>query len=170
MRKLKDCPEDCKNNKTDKKKCKECKSELIKKKKIYHKIIKKYNKKLKKDIKEFRPYDWGFIASTIIDMLKYMYEYYDNGYNVYQVDESRLEIVKSLGEVLNLFNEADKVNDGVNFKDIATKEGVTLEQYLNEGFNREAFVNDYTVKWEQFDEYYKKAFTKIGEDIQMWWD
>lgn len=69
-----------------------------------------------------------------------------------------------------------KSNDVFDYLDTLFRTSVRCdicdEEFENDGHNicpkcREAIVNDYTAKWEQFDEYYKKAFTKIGEDIQM---
>lgn len=67
----------------------------------------RHKKKLVELAKEYREYDWCFFHENVETMLRFMYEYFESGNNVWQVDESRMEIVESLRGVLELMRDEE---------------------------------------------------------------
>ena len=107
-------------------------------------------------------------------MLAWMEAYYDLGYNVFQAEDSRIEIQRSLEEVCDLLDEAAEDSD-----DFPNDYSGTLEEWiekLNNNDNQRANEDaaEYRVRIEAQEkkrtELYKKAFAKIAEDFRTWWD
>lgn len=166
------CPPNC--DKSDKEVCKACKGYSKAVKKSYYRMMRHYRKALIKKARKFQPYDYGFFMEGLCTMLSWMEAYYDLGYNVFQAEDSRIEIQRSLEEVCDLLDAA--AEDDNNFSDGCVE---TLESWiekLNNDDNQRANEDaaEYRARIEAQEkkrtELYKKAFAKIAEDFRMWWD
>lgn len=166
------CPPNC--DKSDKEVCKACKGYSKAVKKSYYRMMRHYRKALIKKARKFQPYDYGFFMEGLCTMLSWMEAYYDLGYNVFQAEDSRIEIQRSLEEVCDLLDAAAEDDD--NFSDGCVE---TLESWiekLNNSDNQRANEDaaEYRARIEAQEkkrtELYKKAFAKIAEDFRMWWD
>ena len=167
------CPPNC--DKSDKEVCKACKGYSKAVKKSYYRMMRHYRKALIKKARKFQPYDYGFFMEGLCTMLSWMEAYYDLGYNVFQAEDSRIEIQRSLEEVCDLLDAAAE-DDDVDSYDGCVE---TLESWiekLNNSDNQRANEDaaEYRARIEAQEkkrtELYKKAFAKIAEDFRMWWD
>lgn len=84
-----------------------------KEKQAYRKMQKKHTKVLIKLAKEDRDFDWSYLHELVITKIKHMYEYYSNGNNVVQTDETRIPICVQLNHVLQLQDEIDHLYDDI---------------------------------------------------------
>lgn len=79
--------------------------------KSYHnfkKLDNRYRRKLKRIIKnECRLYDYNGYGELVYAMMQNQYEYFIKGDNVWQADETRLEVASELAEAMTLFCEAE---------------------------------------------------------------
>lgn len=107
----------------------------------YRKMHRRHSKELIKLAKETSEYDWCWLHEMVIMQIKHMHEYYSAGDNVWQMDESRLEIVEQLKYVLDLNDEIDRLED------IWTLESI-----------------------DKINELYEELYGSIGKNIQRWWD
>lgn len=108
----------------------------------YRKMHSRHHKELVKLAKETAEYDWCWLHEMVVMQVKHMHEYYSAGDNVYQVDESRLEIIEQLQHVLDLNAEIDYLDNNV----------WTLESV------------------DKINELYEELYGSIGKNIQCWWD
>lgn len=166
------CPSNCDDS--DKEVCKACKGYSKAVKKSYYRMMRHYRKALIKKARKFQPYDYGFFMEGLCTMLSWMEAYYDLGYNVFQAEDSRIEIQRSLEEVCDLLDAA--AEDDNNFSDGCVE---TLESWIeklnnddNQRANEDAaeYRARIEVQEKKRTELYKKAFAKIAEDFRMWWD
>ena len=166
------CPPNC--DKSDKEVCKACKGYSKAVKKSYYRMMRHYRKALIKKARKFQPYDYGFFMEGLCTMLSWMEAYYDLGYNVFQAEDSRIEIQRSLEEVCDLLDAAAEDDD--DFSDGGVE---TLESWiekLNNSDNQRANEDaaEYRARIEAQDknciDLYKKVFAKIAEDFRTWWD
>ena len=166
------CPPNC--DKSDKEVCKACKGYSKAVKKSYYRMMRHYRKALIKKARKFQPYDYGFFMEGLCTMLSWMEAYYDLGYNVFQAEDSRIEIQRSLEEVCDLLDAAAEDDD--DFSDGGVE---TLESWiekLNNSDNQRANEDaaEYRARIEAQEkkrtELYKKAFAKIAEDFRTWRD
>lgn len=166
------CPPDC--DSSDKEICKACKEYSKAVKKSYHRMMRHYRKALIKKAHKFQPYDYGFFMEGLCTMLSWMEAYYDLGYNVFQAEDSRVKIQRSLEEVCDLLDAAAEDSD-----DFPNDYSGTLEEWiekLNNNDNQRANEDaaEYRARIEAQEkkraELYKKAFAKIAEDFRTWWD
>ena len=166
------CPPNC--DKSDKEVCKACKGYSKAVKKSYYRMMRHYRKALIKKARKFQPYDYGFFMEGLCTMLSWMEAYYDLGYNVFQAEDSRIEIQRSLEEVCDLLDAAAEDDD--DFSDGGVE---TLESWiekLNNSDNQRANEDaaEYRARIEAQEkkrtELYKKAFANIAEDFRTWWD
>ena len=167
------CPPNCDDS--DKEVCKACKGYSKAVKKSYYRMMRHYRKALIKKARKFQPYDYGFFMEGLCTMLSWMEAYYDLGYNVFQAEDSRIEIQRSLEEVCDLLDAAAE-DDDVDSYDGCVE---TLESWiekLNNNDNQRANEDaaEYRARIEAQEkkrtELYKKAFAKIAEDFRTWWD
>lgn len=167
------CPANCDNS--DKEVCKACKGYSKAVKKSYYRMMRHYRKALIKKARKFQPYDYGFFMEGLCTMLAWMEAYYDLGYNVFQAEDSRIEVQRSLEEVCDLLDAAAE-DDDVDSPDGCVE---TLESWiekLNSNDNQRANEDaaEYRARIEAQEkkrtELYKKAFTKIAKDFRTWWD
>lgn len=116
--------------------------------KAYSKMHRKHRKELTKHAKKTSEYDWCWLHESIIMQIKHMHEYYSAGNNVWQVDESRLQIVTQLRHILDL--------------------DVKIERMEND------YPDDYKDKVLEYDkkeqELYEELYSYIGKYLRWWWD
>ena len=123
---------------------------------------KRHRKELIKHAKNTKEWDWCYLQDSVLMQIKHMYEYYNNGHNVWQSDESRLEIVEQLKEVLDIFDEIEKLYDCDFYYDYQKQ---TLYYIISD--TKKSDANEY-YKYEQ--ELYLKLYSTIGKYIRYWWD
>lgn len=112
------------------------------------KRVKATRKKMKKLVECYGPWEWGYIHDFIELAIRDMYEYYNEGDNVWQEDSSRLKNVNQLLKAINLFEEIGRFEDNVNPKDYAN-----IDDYLAD-------------EQKTYDDFY----THLGKNIRWWWD
>lgn len=112
----------------------------------YRKTHRRHRKELIKLAKQDRDFDYGWLYDFTIMKIKHMYEYFSEGNNVWQSEESLNEILAQLKHVLELHEELDNLLD---------TDGDT-KGYLDR------------LKREQ--ELYEEIYSYIGKYIQWWWD
>ena len=117
---------------------------LRKERREYYKAVRKARKRFKKMIKEWYPHDYYYTHELLCAMIEEMKTYYQRGYNVFQVDSSRYEIIDSMRECLSWNERA---------KDVWLRDSHDWKEN-----------NDYE------SECYKKLYEIIGKNILTWWD
>lgn len=80
----------------------------------YKKLQKKHTKELVKMARKTKDFDYGFFHELVMKQIHNMYEMYSDRECVLQVDESRLEIVNQLKEIIDLNN---KLSVTVSYED-----------------------------------------------------
>ena len=94
-----------------------------------------------------------------------MYEYYSNGNNVWQTDETRIPICIQLNHVLQLQEDIDHLYDDL--------EPVIME-YTTDGSYTVSRNKESAAKVQELlqkeSELYKSIYSFIGEHIEEWWD
>ena len=119
----------------------------------YRRAHKKYLKELVKLAKEDRGFAWGYITDMLLLMMRYRLDYYSKGENVWQADESRIEIIDTLrGAIDKLTNAVESEHD---FPE-CTKGGWTEEALAK-------YNEDNQKIWDE-------AFLAISKNIRLWWD
>lgn len=137
----------------------------------YKKLVLKYRKQLIKAAKNFVPWEYGYIYELLDIALHYMKDYFELGYNVGQINESRLEIVKSLTNTIDLFEKGTIMEESQEFKDLRQELFSSMCKNLPKlESSRERFLELYQEQDNTRRDYLKKFFNKIAEDIEMWWD
>ena len=130
----------------------------------YRKMYRRHRKELIKHAKETREWDWGWLHDSIIMQIRHMHEYYSDGNNVWQDDETKLSIIEQLKYILDLEAEIDRMQDD-NY-------GV---EYVHDGDKRTAiYPDDYKERVEQWtkkeQELYEDIYNSIGKNLRLWWD
>lgn len=130
----------------------------------YRKMHRRHRKELIKHAKETREWDWGWLHDSIIMQIRHMHEYYSNGNNVWQTDETRLSIIRQLQHILDLEAEIDRTQVDDN--------GV---EYIHEkGVCKVICPDDYKERIEKCykreQELYEELYGSIGRDLRCWWD
>ena len=82
--------------------------------KKYRKLQKKHTKKLVKVAKRTKDFDYMYFHRLVMKQIHNMYEMYSDRECVLQVDESRLEIVNQLKEIIEMNN---KLSVTVSYED-----------------------------------------------------
>ena len=77
----------------------------------YRKMYRRHRRELVKHAKETHEWDWMWLHQSVIMQIRHMHEYYTEGNNVWQVDESRNKILEQLQHVLDLEAEIEKVDE-----------------------------------------------------------
>lgn len=80
----------------------------------YRKMQRKHTKELVKVAKKTKDFDYGYFHDLVMKQIHNMYEMYGDRDVVWQVDESRLEIVGQLKEIIDL---NDKLPASVSYED-----------------------------------------------------
>ena len=132
--------------------------------KAYRKMAERHRKELIKLARETREWEWSYLHDTILTQIKHMYEYYSAGNNVWQIDESRLEIVKQLNYVLGLNSKLEELSNN--------KCGATYT--IVNGKLKAEYPDDYLKRVEnnikEENELYVELYSYIGKHIREWWD
>jgi hypothetical protein len=132
--------------------------------KMYNKMHREHHKELIKLARETREWEWSYLHNTIITQIKHMYEYYSAGNNVWQIDESRLEITNQLKHVLDLNSKLEELSD----YDCGAK------YTLVDGKLKAEYPDDYLEKVKnrikEENELYVELYSYIGKHIREWWD
>jgi hypothetical protein len=121
-----------------------------KEKRAYRKMYKKHRKEMIRLAKEDRDFDWSYLHDLVITKIKHMYEYYHDGNNVWQTDETRIPILDQLSHVLDLQYDIDHLYDDEKYAKYSVEEAASL--------------------WKKESELYKSIYTFIGEHLEEWWD
>lgn len=128
----------------------------------YRKMYHQHRKELIKLAKEDRDFDYGWLDEFVRVKIKHMYEYFSEGNNVWQSDESLNEILEQLKHVLDLYDEMDGLWNNYKSNTIKNEDGsVTV---TDEGANKYL-----TIKTRE-QELYEEIYSYIGKYIQWWWD
>ena len=107
----------------------------------YRKEHRKRRKELVKLAKNIYEFDYGYFHRMVIMQIIHMLEYYSDGHNVLQTDDSRLCIIKQLQHILDIESEINILEDGTS----------------SEAENK-------------ISELYVELYKSIGENLRNWWD
>lgn len=137
-----------------------------KKTRAYRKMHRRHRRELIKLAKEDAEWDWEFLHTLVITKVRHMYEYYEVGNNVWQVDEERLKTVAELKHILDLQEELDGLFDKYHPEITAqfTEDG-KLRIIEDEDSRRRS-----DEMFERKDELYKEIYCYISEHLRGWWD
>ena len=128
----------------------------------YRKMYRRHRKKLIKLAKEDRDFDWGWLDEFVHVKIKHMYEYFSEGNNVRQIDESSNEILGQLKYALDLYEEMDSLWDNYESNVIKNEDGsVTIT---------DESCKKYSAIRNREQELYEEIYSYIGKYIQWWWD
>ena len=138
---------------------------LNKEQREFDKMHRKHRKELVEHAKKTNEWDWSWLHESVIMQIKHMHEYYSKGYNVWQVDESRLKIVEQLKHVLDLQTEIEKTQeDGCGVKYVYENDELVKTIYPDDYSER--VLNNYKKEQELYEELYRY----IGKYLRWWWD
>jgi hypothetical protein len=121
-----------------------------KEKRAYRKMYRKHRKEMIRSAKEDRDFDWSYLHDLVITKIKHMYEYYNDGNNVMQTDETRVPICAQLNHILQLQDEIDHLYDDEKYTKYSIEESTSL--------------------WKKESDLYKSIYTFICEHLEEWWD
>ena len=107
----------------------------------YRKEHRKRRKELVKLAKNSYEFDYGYFHRMAIMQIIHMLEYYSDGHNVLQTDDSRLCIVKQLQHILDIESEINRLEE------------ITSPEAEN-----------------KISELYVELYKSIGENLRNWWD
>lgn len=131
----------------------------------YNKMHRRHRKELIKLAKETGEWDYSWFHRSAIMQIRHMHEYYSAGNNVWQVDESRLEIVEQLQHILDLNEElGNRLDDCCGFELVYEGDKII-------GYNSpDDFKERYKENDRRIQELYEEIYSSIGKHIQCWWD
>lgn len=148
-------------------------------KKEYKKIIKKYRKTFKKLAKEVHPFDARFGLNMFVEHLKFMREYYQNGYNVMAQElEGHLTRFEGIDKAIRLYElgwdpylKYEMEQKYFEMEDIAAFTGEVFshpnyQKPLNGLTSKEAFEK---IR-EDLHEVQKQFYELLLEELDDWWD
>lgn len=161
------------------------------KRKNYFKMIKMHQKRLDACNKDAHrsPWDYGFGLEYFLEYLRFMEDYYNMGWNVWNADEeSTKEIIRTINEVLNCYDEWDNLEEKyMHLNEISE----LREKYREEKGNFDGkidyeaeskYIKEHT-KYpdryseenmknfrEEYDSLRTKFFMLIADNIEKWWD
>lgn len=128
-----------------------------KERKAYNKMHRKHRKELIKHARKTSEWDWYWLHESIIMQIKHMHEYYSAGNNVWQIDESRLQIVEQLKHALDLQAEIEQMEDDEYYVDCV---------YENDTLNKDKML-EYEKKEQEL---YEELYGHISKYLKWWWD
>lgn len=131
----------------------------------FRKMHRRHRKELIKHAKETGEWDWDWLHESVIMQIKHMYEYYSAGNNVWQVDESRFEIVEQLKHVLDLQAEIDRMQEDDCGAEYIYK-GEEVVKVIHPDDYKDRVLNWY----EKEQELYQELYSYIGKYLRWWWD
>lgn len=143
----------------------------------YKKLIKKHKKELNKLNKKVisNPWEYSFVLYYLIEVLRFMQDYYVNGYNVMQSEDSLKEVKNTLNDTIKAYEDwqnfeyeyyhldeddvfTTTVDDDKNFYNIDAK--------YPELYTKEA-IDQYSKEYKKRRDYFFKLLSK---NIEKWWD
>ena len=77
----------------------------------YCKMDRRHRRELVKFARTTHDYDYGYLHDLVVLKLNHFFEYYVNGNNVWQSDESKEEVLRTLRECLAFADEIEKLDD-----------------------------------------------------------
>lgn len=128
----------------------------------YRKMHRRHRKELVKLAKETREWDYSWLHDMVIMQIKHMYEYYSEGNNIFQSEESLNTILEQLKHVLDLNDEMNHLWDNYESNVIKNDDGSI--SVTEEGHKKYAAIKD------REQELYEEIYSYIGEYLQGWWD
>lgn len=136
-----------------------------KEKRAFNRMHRRHRKELIKHAKETYEWDWGWLHDSIIMQIRHIHEYYSEGNNVWQEDESQRQIVEQLQHVLDLQEELDHVfDDKVEREREIVSDGV-VKFHITEGE-----LDKLKAQFQREQDLYREMYKYIGQHIQEWWD
>ena len=136
-----------------------------KEKQAYKKMQKEHTKTMIKLAKEDRDFDWGYLHDLVITKIRHMYEYFSNGNNVMQTDDTRIPICAQLNHILQLQDEVDHLYDDMPVADWVKNADNSYTIKSSEEVAKESIA-----RHNKESELYKSIYKFIGEHIEEWWD
>ena len=135
-----------------------------KEQRAFNRMQRRQRKELVKHSKSTRVWDWGDLHDSIIIQIRHMYEYYSEGNNVWQSDETRILIMEQLKHILDLEAEIDRMQDDDNGAEYIHENGV-CKAILPDDFAERVR------KWhDREQELYQEMYSSIGKNLRWWWD
>ena len=131
----------------------------------YRKMHRRHRRELIKLAKEDAEWDWEFLHTLVLTKIRHMYEYYEAGNNVWQVDEERLKTVAELKHVLDLQEELDNVFNDKPRPIIKVNDDGSVTFTRNEEDDKRV-----DAMFKREDELYKEIYCYIAEYLRGWWD
>lgn len=131
----------------------------------YRKMHRRHRKELIKHAKATGEWDWCWLHDSIMMQIRHMHEYYSEGNNVWQDNETRLPIIEQLQHIMDLEVEIDRMQDdkygGIEF---VHENGVCKAIYSDDYLER-------AQKWyDREQELYEEIYNSIGKNLRWWWD
>ena len=133
----------------------------------YRKMHHRHRNELVKLAKETREWDWSWLHEGVIMQIRHMYEYYSEGNNICQSEESLDVVLESLKHVLDLQEELEHLFDFASHLSMEITSDNSAHTYWNDGENRDEQAV-HAFKREQ--ELYEEIYSYIGKYIRYWWD
>jgi hypothetical protein len=128
----------------------------------YRKMYRRHRKELMKHAKETREWDYGWLYDSTIMQIRHMYEYYSEGNNIFQSEESLNTILEQLKHVLDLNYELEHLWD--NYESNVVKNDDGSISVTEEGHKKYVAIRD------REQGIYEEIYSYIGKYIQWWWD
>lgn len=128
----------------------------------YNKMHRRHRRELVKLAKETNEWDYGWFYDSTITQIRHMYEYYSEGNNIFQSEESLNTILEQLKYVLDLNNEMEHLWDNYESNLITNDDGSV--SITEEGQKKYSAICD------REQELYEEIYSYIGKYIQYWWD
>lgn len=136
-----------------------------KEQKEFDKMHRKHRKELIKHAKKTNEWDWNWLHESIIMQIKHMHEYYSEGNNVWQADESRFQIIEQLKYILDLQAEIDRLEDDDYGLEYVYENDELIKIIAPDDYKDRIFEHE---KKEQ--ELYEELYGFIGKHLRWWWD
>jgi len=143
----------------------------------YKKLMKKHKKELNflNNRVNSNPWEFSFIINYLVETLKFMQDYYELGYNIWQSEESLNEIKKTLKDTIKAYEDWDNYEAEyyhLNEDDVFI---VTLDDKKKCYTIDYKYPELYTVdSIQQFSKEYNKKrdtfFKLLSKNIEKWWD
>lgn len=128
----------------------------------YRKMYRRHRKELVKHAKETREWDYGWLYDSTIMQIRHMYEYYTDGNNIFQSEESLNIILEQLKHILDLNDEMEHLWDNYESNVIKNDDGSI--SVSDDGHKK------YVATKDRERELYEEIYSYIGKFIQYWWD
>lgn len=135
-----------------------------KERRAFNKMHRRHRKELIKHAKKTNEWDWDWLHNSIIMQIRHMHEFYSNGNNVWQADESKFQIIEQLKYILYLQSEIDRMQDenyGIKY---VHKDGIIETIYAD---NYMEIMDGFKEKEQQL---YEELYSFIGKYLRWWWD